>query len=96
MTPGTNPDCVTLEQDTSTISASVPGSSIFTSGKSQSPVKKKAIPAEDNNRLPKKVHRGKDHLSAIKSPEYSSVRSSPCHTVWIYLFTIIIFLLHLP
>lgn len=89
MTPGTNPNFVTLEQDTSTISASAPVSSISTSSRSQSPVKQKALQAGDSDRLPKKVNRGKDRLSAIKSPENSAVRRSPRHMVWtnsIYLF----------
>ncbi|KAK1359684.1 Kinetochore protein SPC25 [Heracleum sosnowskyi] len=78
-TCGTNPNFVTLEQDTSTVSASAPVYSISTSSRSQSPVKQKALQAGDSDRLPKKVNRGKDRLSAIKSPEYSSVRRSPRH-----------------
>lgn len=78
-TCGTNPNFVTLEQDTSTISASAPVSSISTGSRSQSPVKQKALQAGDSDRLPKKVNRGKDRLSAIKSPQYSSVRRSPRH-----------------
>ncbi|XP_074345377.1 kinetochore protein SPC25 homolog isoform X4 [Apium graveolens] len=67
--------------DTSTISASAPVSSISTASRSQSPVKQKALQAGDSDRLPKKVNRGKDRLSAIKSPENSAVRRSPRHMV---------------
>ncbi|KAL1812445.1 hypothetical protein ACET3Z_022510 [Daucus carota] len=76
-TCGTNPNYVTVGQDTSTISASAPVSSISTGSRSQSPVKQKALQAGDNDRLPKKVNRGKGRLSDIKSPENSSVRRSP-------------------
>ncbi|XP_074345375.1 kinetochore protein SPC25 homolog isoform X2 [Apium graveolens] len=73
--------CAAITSDTSTISASAPVSSISTASRSQSPVKQKALQAGDSDRLPKKVNRGKDRLSAIKSPENSAVRRSPRHMV---------------